>query len=170
MTMPMIAEASGITAGAIYKHYTGKAELFFEVIRHSLQSALLPTAASGPGEGSLPGVVADYTTPGLKQFRQLAVEVHAASTKDPKVRDLLRGALDANSRQIRDGIVEGQRTGELDPAADPELLAWTVIVFIMGLMHLETLAPHLVGDARWRDFVRDRVAILIGAREHEAAD
>lgn len=163
VTMPMIAEASGITAGAIYKHYPGKADLFFEVMQRALQSTQFPAAASGSPNEALRGIVANFTTRRFKLFRQLAVEVHAAATKDPKVRSLLRRSLDANSGQIRDGIAAGQRTGELDPADDPEFLAWTVIVFVMGLMHLETLAPHLVGDTRWHGFVRDRVAVLIGA-------
>ena len=36
---------------------------------------------------------------------------------------------------------------------------------ILGLMHMETLAPNLVGDETWREFIRDRVAVLIGLRE-----
>lgn len=57
----------------------------------------------------------------------------------------------------------GQRAGRSDPALDAEQLACAVLVFIMGLMHLETLAPRFVGDARWREFVRSRVAALVGA-------
>ena len=34
----------------------------------------------------------------------------------------------------------------------------------MGLLHMDTLLPNLIGDQAWRDFVRERVATLIGAR------
>jgi AcrR family transcriptional regulator len=170
VTMPMIAEASGITAGAIYKHYASKADLFFQVIQRSVESTQLPAATPGQRDESLPGIVANYTARRLKLLRQLSVEVHAASTKDPKVRRLLRRALAANVEQLRSGIEAGQRAGELDPAADPGLVAQSVLVFIMGLMHLETLAPQLVGDARWHDFVRERVAVLIGAHDDRPRD
>jgi AcrR family transcriptional regulator len=167
VTMPKIAEASGITAGAIYKHYASKADLFFQVIQRSVESTQLPATTPGPHDGSLPGIVAAYTTRRLKLLRQLSIEVHAASTKDPKVRRLLRRALDANTRRLRGSIEAGQRAGDLDPALDPTLLAQSVLVFIMGLMHLETLAPLLVGDPRWRDFVQGRTSALLGAPKTE---
>jgi hypothetical protein len=45
---------------------------------------------------------------------------------------------------------------------DPESLACVILVFVMGLMHTEMLPPHLVGDAKWHDFVQDRAAALMG--------
>jgi hypothetical protein len=39
------------------------------------------------------------------------------------------------------------------------------MVFIMGLMHMETLLPELVGDEAWATFVADRIAAMIGAGE-----
>ena len=48
-------------------------------------------------------------------------------------------------------------------ATVPVLAVVAVFVFLMGLMHGETLTPQLVGDSAWRDFVVERVAALIGA-------
>jgi AcrR family transcriptional regulator len=164
VSMPMIAAASGITAGAIYKHFDGKADLFFEVVRRTVQSAPPPSPEAAPGVMTLPRIVAMYAGPQFKRLRQLAVEIHYASAKHPKVRRLLRRSLDGNIAQIRTGVVALQQDGELDPAVDPELLASTILVFIMGLAHMETIAPQLVGDARWRDFIETRVAALMGVR------
>ena len=55
-----------------------------------------------------------------------------------------------------------QRAGKLAQAIDPESLACVIMVFVMELMHIETLLPHLVGDAKWHDFVPGRAAALIG--------
>jgi AcrR family transcriptional regulator len=164
VSMPMIAAASGITAGAIYKHFDGKADLFFEVVRRTVQSAPPPSPEAAPGAMTLPRIVAMYVSPEFKRLRQLAIEIHYASTKHPKVRRLLRRSLDSNIAQIRAGVVALQQAGNLDPAVDPELLASTILVFIMGLAHMETIAPQLVGDARWRDFIETRVAALMGVR------
>jgi len=157
VTMPAIAEASGITAGAIYKHFASKAALFFEVVRRAVEAA-----AVSAGDGSLPATVASYTTPRLKRVRQMAVEVHYAAARSPEVRRLLRGSLDRQIGEIGDGVAAAQRAGALSADAEPELVATAIMAFIMGLMHMETLAPQLVGDARWRDFVRDRAKALLG--------
>jgi hypothetical protein len=98
----------------------------------------------------------------LKHLRQLAVEIHYASGKHPKVRQLLRRSLDHNIEQIRDGVAAMQRAGKLDQTIDSESLACVIMVFVMGLMHMETLLPQLVGDTKWRDFVQDRAAALMG--------
>jgi AcrR family transcriptional regulator len=164
VSMPMIAAASGITAGAIYKHFASKADLFFEVVRRAVQSVSLPAAESASDATLLPRIFATFTTERVKLMRQLAVEIHYASVKNPKVRQVLSRALDHNIEQIREGVGTLQRAGKLDPTIDAQLLACAAMVFVMGLMHMETLLPQLVGDAKWHGFVQDRVAALMGLR------
>jgi AcrR family transcriptional regulator len=169
VNMPMIAKASGITAGAIYKHFDSKVALFFEVIRGAVESTVL-SAATGPGGMTLPNVVAGFTTPDRARFRQLAVEIHSASLKHPEVRHLLRRSIDGQIVDISNEIAAGQRAGTIEPADNPELAASAVMVFIMGLMHMETLVPHLVGKADWADLVASRIALLLGARSQNEAE
>jgi len=161
VSMPMIAQASGITAGAIYKHFEGKEDLFFEVVRRVVQSVPITAENRSDAVMDLPRIVAGYTTPPFRLLRQFAVEIHSASAKHPKVRRLLRRALDRNIGQIRESIVRAQRAGALE-LADSELLACAVIVFVMGLMHMETLLPHFVGDPKWHDFTESRMGVLLG--------
>jgi AcrR family transcriptional regulator len=168
VTMPMIAKASGITAGAIYKHFDSKVALFFEVIRGAVEATVV-SAAARPGGMTLPNVVAGFTTRGRRRFRQLAVEVHSASLKHPHVRRLLRGSLDRQIADIGNEIIACQRAGTLVPAKRPELLASAVMVFIMGLMHMETLVPQLVGNEAWADLVASRIALLMGDFQSEAS-
>jgi AcrR family transcriptional regulator len=167
VSMPLIAKASGITAGAIYKHFDGKEDLFFEVVQRAVQSIPTPAAMDHPFDVAtdLPRIVASYTAQQMKLLRELAVEVHSASAKHPRIRRLLRHSLTQRIAQMRDVIMEAQKTRRLDPALDAELLATTVLVFVLGLMHLETVAPELVGDAAWHDFVEVRVAALLGVRD-----
>jgi AcrR family transcriptional regulator len=162
VSMPAIATASGITAGAIYKHFDSKADLFFEVIQHTVQATPVPPPEGTSDVMYLPSVIATYSTGGLKLLRQLAVEVHSASVKHARVRRLLRRSLDLRIAQIKDTIASAQRAGQLDPALDSEMLASTVMVFTMGLMHVDTVVPRLIDDAKWHDFIKDRVAALLG--------
>jgi len=160
VSMPAIAKACGITAGAIYKHFASKDDLFFEVVSRAVQSVPLP---DGPSDAtSLPEVLAMYTAPRLKLLRLLAVETHYASARHPKVRRLLRRSLDHNIAQIGEAIVAARDAGKLVFTGDPRLLAGSVMVFVLGLMHMETLLPDKIGDAAWHDFIRDRVRILLG--------
>jgi AcrR family transcriptional regulator len=159
VSMPMIAGASAITAGAIYKHFESKEELFFTVVERAVHA--VPVAAEGL---DLPHVVAQYTTERLKRVRQFAVEMHYASARHPKVKRLLRRSLEYNTGQIREGIVAAQKAGMIDRTLDAGLLASSVMTFIMGLMHMETLLPDLVDKAAWHDFVAGRVAALTGMK------
>lgn len=169
VTMPMIAKASGITAGAIYKHFDSKVALFFEVIRGAVESTVV-SAAARPGGMTLPNIVAGFTTRDRRRFRQLAVEMHSASLKHPQMRSLLRHSVDAQIADISCEIIAGQRAGTLEPASHPELLASAVMVFIMGLMHMETLVPQLVGNEEWTEVVADRIAVLLGTRSQAKAE
>lgn len=166
VSMPTIAETAGITAGAIYKHFESKEELFFEAVaQRAVEAQLIASAgATGTAMDTL-RIVASYTTARMKLLRQLAIEVHAASVHSAKVRRLLSRALDGNIAHIRERILAGQKVRELDPSLDADLLARAVMVFVMGLMHMETLLPAQVGDPRWCDFVAGRVGALIGLSE-----
>jgi TetR/AcrR family transcriptional regulator, transcriptional repressor of aconitase len=161
VSMPAIAKASGITAGAIYRHFESKEDLFFQAVaQRSLEAQ--EAAATPAFDGGLPHVAAKYATARLKLIRQLAVEVHSASVHHPKVRRLLNRSLDHNIEQITASIAEDQARGKIDPALNPDLLARTVMVFIMGLMHMETLLPQQIGDERWFKFIEERVAAMLG--------
>ena len=164
VSMPAIAEASGITAGAIYKHFDSKSDLFFEVVQRTVQSTPVPQPDGASDVMYLPSVVASYSTGALKLLRQTAVEIHYASIKHARVRRLLRRSLDVQIAQIGEVIRAAQRAGNLDRALDAELLASAVMVFTMGMMHMDTVVPRLIDDAGWHNFVQGRVAALLGIR------
>jgi AcrR family transcriptional regulator len=164
-SMPAIAKASGITAGAIYKHFRSKGELLLEVVRRSFVSTplFIQNGASGTA-AALPRLAAVYTAPELKLVRQLSLEIHSAASKDAEIRKLLARANAVLMQHVGDTIALAQREGQLDAKLNPDFAARLFCVFVMGLLHMDTLLPDLIGDKAWRDFVHERVATLIGAR------
>jgi AcrR family transcriptional regulator len=167
VSMPAIAEASGVTAGAIYKHFKSKADLLFEVVKSALSSVRL-FSTLGSEVDLLLRQVAIYTERDTKPLRELSLEIHSAARKHPRVRSILRRALEMNIQQLRRTIGPMQLGGKIDPALDVDCLANAIIVFMMGLAHMETIAPHLVGNLRWHRFVENRVIALLGIRDRNA--
>jgi AcrR family transcriptional regulator len=162
VSMPTLAQACGITAGAIYKHFASKEQLFFEVVRRAVESAPVTTGAEGPA--GIPASIAAYTTRRLKLVRQFAIELHYAAAKDAKVLRLLRMSVDRDIERIAEAIAEGQTAGVITATDDPTLLASLVMTFVMGLMHGETMTPSLVGDAAWQATVEVRLAAMLGLK------
>ena len=163
-SMPAIAKASGITAGAIYKHFKSKGELLLEVVKRSFESTPLFMQNSAAATATaLPRLASAYTEPELKLVRQLSIEVHSAASRDSEVRRVLALSDEAAMQYISDAIALAQREGKLDPSLNPEFAARLFCVFVMGLLHMDTLLPNLIGDKSWRDFVHERIAALIGA-------
>jgi AcrR family transcriptional regulator len=172
-SMPAIAKASRITAGAIYKHFKSKGELLLEVVKRSFESAPLFIQSSSQNSSqnsaagtssALPRLASMYTAPELKLVRQLSIEVHSAASKDAEVRRVLALSNQVAIQHIRDTIALAQSQNQLDPKLDPDLAARLFCTFVMGLLHMDTLLPELIGDLAWRDFVYERMAALIGVR------
>jgi AcrR family transcriptional regulator len=163
-SMPAIAKASGITAGAIYKHFEGKGELLLEVVTRSFLSSPLFAHSSERGNDAtaLVHLAAAYTEPALKLVRQLSIEVHSAAARDAKVRQVLTKSDRLIMAQTSASIASAQRAGKLDPTLDPDQVARMFCILIMGLIHMDTLLPDLVGDDTWREFIRERAALLMG--------
>jgi AcrR family transcriptional regulator len=164
-SMPAIAKASGITAGAIYKHFRSKGELLLEVVRRSFESTplFIQNGASGTA-AALPRLASLYTEPELKLVRQLSIEVHSAASKDAEIRKLLARSNAVLIQHVRDTIAMAQREGQIETELNPDFAARLFCIFVMGLLHMDTLLPNMIGDKPWRDFVRERVATLIGLR------
>jgi len=162
--MPAIAALSGITAGAIYRHFASKAELLLEVVKWALE-ALPFSFERDSGEedvARLADVAARLTDPALTLLRQLALEVHAAARRDAEVRTLLVAYNETVLQSIRALLWPTSPDHNSEATRGAEFTAYAVMVFLMGLHHLDTLRPQLVGDPEWREFIATPVAALLG--------
>jgi len=164
-SMPAIAKQSGITPGAIYRHFESKAQLLVEVVRYAL--ATLPTSVRvlEPAQleaSDLPEFAASYTTPGYKLIRQLSLEIHAAGSRARDAMALLSKVNEEAARVVSRSISAAQDSGNLDRNLDSYFAAIFFQVTIMGLAHLDTLQPALIGNHAWHDFILDRLSAVLG--------
>jgi AcrR family transcriptional regulator len=162
-SMPAIAAQSGITAGAIYRHFASKAELLLEVVKRALEALPFSFERGSAADNAalLPEFAARLTDPALTLLRQLSVEVHAAARRDPEVGKLLAAYNEMALRKIRTLLEIEERARPRDARWAPEYTARALTVFLMGLNHMDTLHPQLVGDQAWREFVASYVTALL---------
>jgi hypothetical protein len=88
--------------------------------------------------------------------------VHAAARRDPEVHKLLAAYNETALRKIRALLEVEQQASPRAAQWAPEFTARALMVFLMGLNHMETLHPQLMGDRAWREFVASHVAMLLG--------
>jgi AcrR family transcriptional regulator len=171
-SMPAIAKRSGITPGAIYRHFESKAELLMDVVRYALDTLptsvrLLEPARIDPSE--LPEFAASYASPEYKLIRQLSLEIHLAASREQSAHKLLDTVNRDVTQAIRRSIAGAQDSGLFNPALNPDFSARFLLVMIMGLSHMDTLEPHLIGDSAWHDFVLERISAVLGFQQRPAA-
>jgi AcrR family transcriptional regulator len=171
-SMPAIAKRSGITPGAIYRHFESKAELLIAVVRYALETLPTSVRVLEPAKidaSELPGFAASYTSPGHKLIRQLGLEIHSAGSREQNVMKLLAKVNEEAAQATSRSIAAAQKSGLFDASLNADFAARLFLVMIMGLCHMETLEPQLIGDSAWHDFVRERISALLGFRPTAAA-
>jgi AcrR family transcriptional regulator len=166
-SMPAIAKRSGITPGAIYRHFESKAELLIAVVRYALETLPTSVRVLEPAKidaSELPEFAASYASPGHKLIRQLGLEIHAAGSREQNVMKLLAKVNEEAAQATCRSIAAAQKSGLFDATLNPDFTARLFLVMIMGLSHMDTLEPQLIGDSAWHDFVLERIAALLGFR------
>jgi AcrR family transcriptional regulator len=159
-----IASRAGVTGGALYRHFASKAELLLEVVAqavHALPLAERLAGADAPEPRFFAQLVSIYAEPGLRRVRRLAIEIHAAASRDAEAARLL---LEFNRRmhaslceQLARCVAAGTAPASLDVARSASLL----LVLVMGLAHLDTLEPERIGDAGFARFLEGAVGTLL---------
>lgn len=158
-----IARRAGVTTGAIYSRYRGKAELLAEAIAsasddefdalfsdHRFQGRMediLRIAGSHLVQRHHQPAVDDVAGPGL------LLESFAAARQEPALRDFLRaGMLDRRARLVE--IVEGAKaTGGIDDEVDTESIVTFCHAVGLGFLLLEVLDPPMPDAGAWEQLI-----------------
>jgi AcrR family transcriptional regulator len=134
VTMKDIAEAAGVTKGAVYHHFANKESLYVAMMRSVLKEkqALFQTAVASPGTcrerlGRFTRIFLEL--PREKRDVMKLVRRDINIFKEP-VRNQLVGAYQsALPAQIENILQDGVRDGELAPA-DVRLLSWMYVAIV----------------------------------------
>lgn len=165
-SMKAIAIEADLTTGALYGHFDGKAELLLAVVERALRELPMTRMLEAPdrpvpGAAFLPRMASEYAAPELFRLRRLAVEVQTAAGRDKRVAELLAESNERVAAGVR--AVLDETLGQTNPAVsgDRDYAARLLLVLVMGLQHLDTLAPALIGDADWIRYLEAGVGRLL---------
>lgn len=143
-----VAERAGISGPAVYKHFAGKAELFIEAARRSLDETLAdapddPQARVDPVE-----IAHRWLGDGFAATRRLLLELHLAGGRDCDVAGLL-----ASWHLERTTAWQARR-------GDPVERVTAFYLLLLGLAQVDALAALEPDPARLRTEVDRMVAAL----------
>jgi AcrR family transcriptional regulator len=159
-----IGARAGLTSGAIYRHFESKADLLLHVVEEAVHRIPLSekiVSGAKPSPRLFARLVSAYAVPEARRIRRLAIEIHAAASRDKDAGDLLTELNRRTRAALRKRLEESVEAGALPAGLDAERTATLLLVLVMGLAHLDTLEPSLLGDRSWIRFLERSVERLL---------
>jgi AcrR family transcriptional regulator len=150
-----LASRSGLSSGAIYGTFRGKAELLAEAVDTIIASDV----------EALPPAVTQLTLPEIDAYqyehaaqrervRALLLEAAAAARTDPEVRARLRDAMTPHIEMATDAHEEWREQAGVDPTIDMRALVVLIWSADLGFGVLDALGIDLPDAAVWSDLMR----------------
>lgn len=148
-----IARRAGLTTGAIYSRFSGKAELLAEAIRAESGTQLDQLLSAGDRTPDAARLIAKVGAqlpvrePTRKQF--LLLEAFVAARRDPDLAVALRADLQEARENFTRLVELGQRTGDLDADLDTESIVHFAQAVAFGFLVYEAIDTPQPDVERW---------------------
>jgi len=130
-SMQDIVTESGISAGLVYRYFTGKDDVIAAIVTewHD-QRQIFATGTAAERTGAYLGYLRAVGDPGEAARLRLGVQIWAEAVRNPRIRELSRRNID-DPRQAVAGLLAGL---PLAPGLDPDALARVLIAIYQGLL------------------------------------
>jgi AcrR family transcriptional regulator len=163
-SMADIVAESGLSPGAIYGYFSGKAEIVGAIAqeRHAHEDELVTVAlASSDLRQGLRQVLRNYLEwlkdPKEQQRRILTVQVWAESLFDEELAATMSGGTPQRV-QLTAAIAKAQRAGQLPKTVDPEALSRLLLAVLQGFVLQQARDPDIDVEA----YARTAEAVIDG--------
>jgi AcrR family transcriptional regulator len=146
-----ICNEAGLTSGAIYAHYGGKAELFVAVLQAHGQNQyreLLGRQAVGDVADFLTMVGSTYDRR-RKGDAALMIEAIVAAKRDPEVAQLVSSWLNSGESLLAASIKQAQDAGTIDDTVQAETLSRLATMLALGSFLTAALDVRKLDHADW---------------------
>ena len=153
-----IARRAGVTTGAIYNRFGGKAELLLEAADHHMPDSH-DTVLNSSGSGSATEVLSrlgDHLLDDLDGGHGLFLEAVVAARRDPELADRLRCRVTDEDRRLGKIVSEGTSDGLLDPGLDEQAVVRLAHAIGLGMLLTRSMGLDLPEPDNWHAVI-DRV-------------
>ena len=143
-----IARRAGVTTGAIYSRYSGKAELLVEAVdRHLLTQ--LHSLHSNASAVDVLSHLGDHLLDDLSDGTGLFLEAVVAAKRDPELAERLRDVLQSEENKLRDVIHEAISQEGADSEIDQLALMRLAHAIGFGMTLTRTIGLELPSREDW---------------------
>ncbi len=146
-----IAARSGVSSGAIYATFTGKADLFAEAVSRSIVADLEDLGAdvlNQPFALIIAQQYAHLNDPGRRRLRLLLLQAAAAARTDPEVRERIGEKLHTHIDAWTAALEGWQRNDALDPSISMRALVLFLVGADLGMATLGELGIRTPTDTQ----------------------
>ena len=153
-----IARRAGVTTGAIYSRYRGKAELLFEALDYALENHLDGILASS-NQNSPADILSSLGSGLLNNHGDqdaLLLEAIVASRRDSELSEMLRRRFEDQGMRLAKIIEEAKSDGLFDPTIDTKAIVTFALSINLGFAIFRTMDTPIPESHEWQ-VVIDRV-------------
>jgi AcrR family transcriptional regulator len=162
--MQDVARRAGLTTGAIYAHFDGRAELIAAAVEARASSVLVGELAGAYDDRPLPDRLVDLARRMLADpaatAHPLEVEALVAARREPELAARLGARLNTLHERFAERIVAAQHRGELAADIDPRSAAYFLHALLLGILLLDPAADQRPDQAAWASLVERLVGGL----------
>jgi AcrR family transcriptional regulator len=168
-----IARRAGLTTGAIYSRFSGKAELLLAAIEDRTTDELDELFNQHRFEGKATDILltvgSHLVTPPAADAAEggLLLEAFVAARRDPEVMGHVRGMLEERSGVLLDLVEIAKLDGSVDPSLDSESVVRFAHAVGLGFLLYEAIGLNLPAAEPWEQLIARLVGALAPAADSE---
>jgi len=170
-----IARRAGLTTGAIYGRFRGKAELLQAAIESRTTDELDDLFASHAFDGHATDILkvvgSHLVTPTDcdPEEGQLLLEAFVAARRDAEVLESLQNVLDERARSLAELVETAKADGSIDPNLDSESLVAFCHAVGLGFLLYDAIALAMPEAQPWEQLITRLVAAIAPAAQQGGA-
>lgn len=153
-----IARRAGLTTGAIYANFSGKAELLLEAIHHlsafELDELVLAIASGESGPDAIIAMGSELATRDLDGREPLLLEALVAVRRDQGVRDAMRTLVEQREAVFAGLVEQARALGEVDEDVDVRAVTRFCFALAFGFLLFEALDFAHPDPTEWAALIR----------------
>ncbi len=152
-----IARRAGVTTGAIYSRYRGKADLLVAALGEYLVDQIEKVLPEAPkGGADLLFTLGTHLLDERGESGWLLLEAIVSSRRDPELADMIRRSFEDDQSRISKYIQQGKDDGHIDRMLSTAAIAHFAMALGMGMNVSHLLEREQPNADEWRDVI-DRV-------------